>query len=350
MLSTLADITNGNGWAIGVDLGGTKIATVLVDLEGRILARDTRPTLPEEGYEAVIGRIVASAEATLAAGDRASVGRGDGGGGDSGGSRRALVGVGVGSPGPIERKTGRVLFAPNLRWDDVPIVSLLEEALRVPVYLDNDANLAGFGEARYGAARGYENVVYITVSTGIGGGVIAGGQIYHGSHDAAGEVGHMTIIPDGPVCGCGNRGCWEALASGTAIARRARQGLEAGAMSSLGGLPEITAREVAEAAVAGDGFARQIVEETAFYLGIGVGNLINLFDPDIVVIGGGVSRIGEPLFAPLRVEAEHRTIPGIRGRARIEPAGLGQDSGVLGAAGLALDRWRARGNEPQSSR
>lgn len=330
------------GWAVGVDLGGTKIATVLVDLDGKILARDTRPTLPEEGYQAVIGRIVASVEKVVAAAaTAAATASGASTASDAGDRQPPLVGIGVGSPGPIDRATGRVLFAPNLRWDNVPIVALLEEALQVPVYLDNDANLAGLGEARFGAARGYDNVFYITVSTGIGGGIIAGGQIYHGSHDAAGEVGHMTILPDGPTCGCGNRGCWEALASGTAIARRARDGLAAGESSSLRNLPEITARDVAEAAAAGDGYARRLIEETAFYLGIGVGNIINLFDPDIVVIGGGVSRIGEPLFAPLRAEAERRTVPGIRGRIRIEPAGLGQDSGVLGAAGLAIERWRA---------
>lgn len=344
-----------NRWAVGVDLGGTKIATVLVDLDGNVVARDTRPTLAEEGADAVIQRIIDSVKGVAASVTPASAGpdEGDGavraeaGSAGSGEFGLPLVGVGIGSPGPIERATGTVLFAPNLAWDHVPIVSLLEKALRVPVYLDNDANLAGLGEARQGAARGYDNVVYVTVSTGIGGGIIADGKVYHGSHDAAGEVGHMAIVPDGPSCGCGGRGCWEALASGTAMARRAREGLRAGAESSLNvggpsGIDGITAADVAEAAAAGDAFARRIIDETAVYLGIGVGNIINLLDPDIVVIGGGVSRIGEPLFVPLRAEAERRTVPGIRGKARIVPAGLSQDSGVLGAAALALDHWRAK--------
>src|SRR5437763_7503791 len=169
------------------------------------------------------------------------------------GSRLAAVGVGCG--GPLDRRRGLILSPPNLPgWDEFPVVALLEERLGVPVLLDNDANAAALGEHRYGAGRGLRHLVYITISTGIGGGVIVRGELVHGVHDGAGEVGHMTVLPEGPACGCGARGCLEALCSGTSIARRARERLAAGSLSSLGE-GEITAQAVAEAARRGDALA-----------------------------------------------------------------------------------------------
>nr|MBA3443115.1 ROK family protein [Pyrinomonadaceae bacterium] len=210
--------------------------------------------------------------------------------------------------------------------------------------VDNDANTGALGEICYGAARGARNIVYLTVSTGIGGGIVIDGEIYHGSHSFAGECGHMTLVPDGPLCSCGKRGCLEALCSGTAIARQAALAVGTGTNSRsvnvllemAGGKPEnITAKLVFEAARAGDELALSLVDKVCDYLGLAVANLINLFDPEMVVIGGGVAKAGRLLFDPLNHEIEKHVMAFHANRVKCVPAALGDDSVLLGAVALA---------------
>jgi glucokinase len=301
----------------GIDIGGTKIALAVADLEGRVAERTRFPArTSERGPHEIIGEALAEIERML------------------GKTRALLTAVGVGCGGPLDRARGLILSPPNLPgWDEFPVVKIVEERLGVPALLDNDANAAALGEHRHGAGRGYRHLVYITQSTGIGGGVIVRGELVHGVYDGAGEVGHMTVLPDGPACGCGGRGCLEALCSGTAIARRARERLAAGEASSLSTLApsEVTARAVAEAARAGDPLAAQVWDEMVHYLAVGVGNLFNVLAPEAVVIGGGVSEAGEQLFGPLRerVRARARMLP--PEKINILQASPGGDSALHGA-------------------
>lgn len=245
-----------------------------------------------------------------------------------------LTGVGVGCGGPLDRRRGLILSPPNLPdWDRFPIVEILEERLGAPALLDNDANAAALGEHQYGAGRGLSDLVYITISTGIGGGLIVGGELVYGVCDGAGEVGHTTVLPHGPQCGCGARGCLESICSGTSIARRTRARLAAGAGSSLSNLsPDaVTAQAVAEAARDGDALARSIWDETVYYLAVGVGNLFQILAPEAVILGGGVSSAGEQLFEPLRQQVRGRVKMLPPERIEIRQAALGGDSGIYGA-------------------
>ena len=301
----------------GIDIGGTKIALAVANLEGRVLEKTRFPArTSERGPHAIIEEALAGVERLL---------------GETG---SCLAAVGIGCGGPLDRRRGLILSPPNLPgWDEFPIVRLVEERLGVPALLDNDANAAALGEHRYGAGRGYRHLVYITQSTGIGGGVIVGGRLVHGVYDGAGEVGHMTVLPDGPECGCGGRGCLEALCSGTGIARRMRERLAAGAASALAALSpsEVTARAVAEAARAGDAVATAVWDEMIHHLAVGVGNLFNVLAPEAVVIGGGVAEAGEQLFKPLRVRVRERVRMLPPEKINILQASLGGDSALHGA-------------------
>ncbi|HHY45963.1 MAG TPA: ROK family protein [Firmicutes bacterium] len=313
-------------FAVGVDLGGTKVATGITDTRGRVLYRVERPTEAEKGVERVFDNIHTTVREVI---DRA------------GASLDQIVGIGVCSPGPLDPATGVVLFAPNLKWNNVPLKKTMEEALGLPVSVENDARLAALGEFYSGAGRGAENMVYITVSTGIGGGLIFDGRLYRGTSYVAGEVGHTIIEPGGPRCGCGNRGCLEALASGTAIARMARELVAAGhgkRILALAGGDEslITAKLVARSAGEGDEEALSILDRAFTYLGIGVANLVNLLNPEVIVIGGGVARIGDKLFEKVRQVVSQTAISAASGAVRIVPSLLGGDAGVVGAAVLAL--------------
>ncbi len=316
----------GKSLVVGVDLGGTKIATAVADLGGSLLSKVIKPTCPQRGVDAVVDSIVASVEEAAAS---------------AGASMGDIRSVGIGSPGPVDPESGTVIFAPNLMWHSVPIVQMLTEILDLPVCLENDANVAGLGEYRFGAGKGSKNMVYITVSTGVGGGLILGGKIHAGSFGMAGEVGHMTIVNDGPLCGCGNQGCLEALAAGPAIARKAQacilHGEDTIMKDMVGGCVEnITAKTVGEAAARGDIPAREIIYKTGEYLGIGVANLINVINPDTIVIGGGVSNMGELLLTPLRRAAERRAIKAAFEKVRIVKAELASEAGLVGAVCLAL--------------
>ncbi len=315
---------------VGVDLGGTKVATILADRDAKIVSRVTRPTERERGPEAVLTAVADSVREAVAAG---------------GARMDDVAGVGVGSPGPLDPRTGVVFFAPNLKWHDVPIVAFLEDALGVPVFLENDANLAGLGEARLGAGRGSRNMVYVTVGTGIGGGLILGGEIYGGSSFVAGEIGHMIIADadEGPLCGCGNRGCLEALAAGPAIAGMARELIRHGEETMIvdlvgGNIDLVTAETVGQAAMAGDAAAIAIVGKAAEYLGIGLSNIINILNPDKIVVGGGVARLGEILLEPVRETVKAHALAPAFNAVSIVAAELGTDAGAVGAACLAISR------------
>jgi glucokinase len=213
----------------------------------------------------------------------------------------------------------------------------LEHGLGLPTILENDANAAALGEFRYGAGRGVRSIVYMTVSTGIGGGIILDGKVWHGLKDAAGEIGHITVCPDGPLCGCGNQGCLEAMASGPSIARRAREAVSAGRSSALSGLANVTSADVVRLAQEGDAVASQVWADAVKYLGIGVAAVITFLAPERVVIGGGVTKAGDFLFQPLRGEVRRRVKLVPVESVPILPAALGPDVGILGAAAVALD-------------
>lgn len=320
-------------YALAVDLGGSKILTALVDGAGGVRARHRAPT-PPRGVEPVLEAITAGAQAVR----------------EAAGVRLAeIVAVSVGAPGPLDPRTGVIFEPPNIEeWHDVPLVDLLGPRVGLPVMLENDANAAAVGEWWIGAGRGVSDLIYITVSTGIGGGIIIGDRLVHGVSGTAGEVGHMTIDLTGPPCPCGrSTGCLEVLASGTAIARMAREAVQSGRGAALlaraGGDPAaLDARIVEAAAREGDAVATAIFERAATYLGVGVANLLNLFNPARIVIGGGVSKAGGRLFEPVIRVARQRAFERPGRDAEIVPAALGDDVGVIGAAAVAFQRVGVR--------
>lgn len=310
---------------IGVDLGGTKIATGGADETGKILVRDVRPTEADRGTDVTIANIKASIRQVQ-----------QGLGPDC-----EIRGIGVGSPGPLSAKEGIVYSSPNLGFDHVPIRQILQDEFGVRVELGNDANVAGLAEWRFGSGKQCRNMIYVTVSTGIGGGIIVESELLVGSLDFAGEIGHMTVVENGPLCGCGRRGCLEALASGTAIAKRAREVARLGVPTAMldlvdGDIDRIDSVVVARADAAGDQLAAQILDEAIRYLSIGLGNLVTVFNPDKIVIGGGVSNIGDRLFRPLRQMILSRAIKESVSHVEILRAELGADVGVLGAICLVI--------------
>lgn len=308
---------------LALDIGGTKLAAGIVDSGGNVLARAEVPTLAAEGPERVLDRIVRLAKVVMSA---------------PGISGRAIQRVGIGCAGPVDRQAGLVLNPPNLPgWIHVPLVDHVQNALGHPAVLENDANAAALGEFRYGAGKGANSLVYLTVSTGIGAGIILDGKLWHGLKDGAGEVGHMTLVPDGPVCGCGNRGCLEALASGPSIARRAREALSTGRSSRLRDVEDLTAADVARLAQERDTVAAEVWTATVEYLALGVAAVVTIIAPERVVIGGGVAKAGDFLFEPLRRQVYHRVKLVAVASLPILPAALGSDVGILGAAAVALD-------------
>ena len=288
---------------IGLDLGGTKIAGAVVE-DGRILL-ERRERTPRTGGDGVLHALAEMARALLAA-------------------HPEVTRVGVGSPGPIDFAGGRVLFAPNIPgMENVNITAGLREMLGLEVVLENDANAAGYAEHLYGAAVDLDTSIYVTISTGIGGGVFMGDRVLHGANGIAGEVGHMTLQADGPLCGCGHYGCWEAVAAGRAIARDG---------SYAYGLPMRT-EEVFARAEAGERRALKIIDNAARYTGIGLANLQKAFDPDGFVIGGGMSQAGSFYLDKIQAAADLYSVGYPPVKLRL--AKLGTDAGVIGAAAVA---------------
>jgi glucokinase len=317
---------------VGVDLGGTNIVVGATSADGtRQFGMHMVPTRADLGGDAVVARIAELIEQAIAEACAAL-----------GAPRTHCLGIGIGSPGPLNRETGVVIFTPNLGWRDFPLRDRVQDAVRLPATLDNDANCATLGEWWLGAARGARHVVGLTLGTGIGGGLILDGRLYHGISDVAGELGHMTIDSNGRRCGCGNYGCLEAYASGTAIAMRAREAVAGGEPSTLpqlveGDLSKITAAQVYGAAKDGDALAVEVVRETARFLGIGVANLLNAFNPEVVVLAGGVTQAGDALFEPMRAEVRRRAFKPAVDACRIVP-GILPNAGVIGAIATFVQR------------
>jgi glucokinase len=309
---------------VGVDLGGSLTRAGLAKSCGEIIDMESMPTEGERGPGHVVRGIARMVDDLV---ERNGV------------PRSSLRGVGIGSPGPLNTKTGVIVNTPNLRWRAVPLRDLVEEAVGVRAVLENDANAAALGEWWKGAGAGVSSLVCFTLGTGVGGGIVIAGDIWHGATDVAGELGHMTIETAGRRCNCGNYGCLEAYASATAISVRAREGIEKGRQSSLkeavgGELDTITSEIVYEQAVAGDPFCREVMTDTARYLAVGVANMLNIFNPEVVVIGGGVTRAGDVLFRPLAERVRGRAFPMALEGVRVVPAELGTNAGLIGAVAV----------------
>ncbi|MBR9991158.1 MAG: ROK family protein [Gemmatimonadetes bacterium] len=315
-------------WVVGVDLGGTNIVVGVLPIDGGrgdVLGCRNVPTEAQRGAKFVVDRIVGLIEESIAEVIAAH-----------GGTRDDFAGVGIGSPGPLNRATGTVINTPNLGWRNFPLRDLISNGVSLPATLDNDANCATYGEWWLGAGRNVDTLVGVTLGTGIGGGIVLNGRIFHGVSDAAGEIGHMTIEANGRRCNCGNYGCLEAYASGPAIALRAIEGIEAGAESLLpalvdGKLENLTAATVYEGVVLGDPYANDVMRETAKLLGAGVASIINVLNPAMVVIAGGVTRAGEHLFEPLRAEVRKRAFKSAQEACQIVSAQLPGTAGLIGA-------------------
>jgi glucokinase len=316
-------------WIVGVDLGGTNIVVGLLPVGGGgMLAHRSMSTESHRGAKFVVDRIIGMIEAAISEVLA-----------EHGGTRGEIAGIGIGSPGPLNRTTGTVINTPNLGWRNFPLRDLISNAVGLPATLDNDANCATYGEWWLGAGRDVDTLVGLTLGTGIGGGIVLNGEIFHGCSDVAGEIGHMTIDSTGRKCNCGNYGCLEAYASGPAIALRAVEGIEAGVDTRLvdlvgGRLEQITAATVYEGAIQGDAYANEVMKDTAKFLGAGVANIINILNPEMVVIAGGVTRAGDHLFEPLRSEVRRRAFRAAEEKCRIVPAELTGVAGVIGAVAV----------------
>ena len=315
---------------LGIDLGGTKILAGVVGAGNQILGRAKRPTPATEGGEAIVKAIVEAADEALEA---ARLSRGD------------LAGVTVGSPGPLDSKTGVILFSANIQVKDFPLGPLLAGVLNRPVLLQNDVRVGGYGEYHLGAGAGSQNMIAAFVGTGIGGCLVRHGEIVQGITGNAGELGHIILKAGGPKCGCGRRGCMEALASRTAITRRIHKSIQKGASTSLrekisrkGG--RLKSGDLAEALLMGDPLANKEVRRAAYFLGLGLGSLMNVFGPEVVVVGGGVTEaLGEPWMELVRATAREFCLVDPSERIRILPAALGDDAGMLGAALMAREAF-----------
>ncbi len=250
---------------------------------------------------------------------------------------RSVAAIGMASPGPLDPQTGVILATPNIpEWVNFPLTEKLSHHFGVPAYLDNDANLAALGEWKFGAGRGHHHILYLTISTGIGGGVIINDRLLHGHHGLAAELGHVVVLAGGPTCSCGFDGHLEALAAGPAIVRYVREQLEAGTTSELSSVDNLNAYEVAEAAKRGDALARSAYERAGKFLGIGVASFLHTFNPSIVIFGGGVSRSGSLLFEPFEASLRsHVFNPHYLDNLVITTAALDDDAGLLGALALA---------------
>ena len=324
-------------YVVGVDLGGTNIVVGAVAEDGsEDVATRSEPTRSEQGADAVVDRMVRMIETAI----RETMEL-------KGVTRADFLGVGVGAPGPLDRERGMVLTTPNLGWQNFPLRDVIGDRVKLSVKLDNDANCATLGEWWLGAAKGGRNVVGVTIGTGIGGGLILDGRLYHGSSDVAGEIGHTTIDVTGRRCNCGNYGCLEAYASGPSIAERAREQMDGDHDSIMYALVEgqverLTAAIVYDAARKGDATALEVVRETARLLGAGIANLLNVYNPDVVVIAGGVTQAGETLFEPLRREVRKRAFAAAVEACRIVPGSLPGNAGVIGAVASFNQQTRAR--------
>jgi glucokinase len=308
---------------VALDIGGTKILAALVSARYEVLDRDLGPTPADSGPQEINKGLFTAVDRLL---HKSRL------------EAKDIAAIGVAAAGIIDAAGGLITTSPNLPgWKDIPLRDLVSARYGAYTALVNDASAAALGEYRLGAGRGLHNMVYLTISTGIGGGLIVNGRLYLGSSGSAGELGHMVIDVNGPEDTCGNFGCLESLASGRAIAREAIERIKKGQVSTLsqtvgGKIESITARDVDAAARSGDSLAKEVVRQAAVYLGIGLTNIVNIFNPDTIVIGGGVAKMGELLLEPARQVVAERAFKLPASVVKIVPALLGDDAGVLGAA------------------
>ena len=313
---------------LAFDLGGTKFAFGVVAEDGTVLGSGRVETWAEKGAAQAVSRVAAAAHQLLV---ELQLQPSD------------LCAIGIASPGPLDTARGCVDGSPNLPgWTGYPIEGELSKSFGgLPARIDNDCNAAALGEYLFGAGKGKKNVIYITISTGIGGGAVIDGRLMRGSNGNAAELGHIPLTMDGPRCGCGNLGCWEAYASGTAIARRTREALSAGRASSItgfvGSIEQVTTHHLFQALTQKDPLAVEIWDQSIDYLGRGLGAVINTFNPDIIVVGGGVTAAGDALFVPMRAKANSYAFPRLAAVCTIVPAALGGNVGVVGAAACAFE-------------
>jgi glucokinase len=308
---------------LGVDVGGTKVAAGLVNSVGEILSQQRVTMVSNDSAERGLQAVFSAITRVLA------------------GSASGIAGIGICAPGPLDPKTGVILNPPNVPcWRNFPLAEEVRKQYSVPVKVDNDANAAALAETHWGAARGYSNVFYATIGTGIGTGMILDGKIFHGRTGSAGEGGHVSIDYRGPICGCGKRGCIETLASGTAIARRAREWLAMPGVKSLildlagGDYLAITGEIIAKAYAAGDKFATDLLHHTIEMLALWLSNMIDLLDPDVIVIGGGAAALYLPFFDRLRERIPQFTVNPHAHEVPLVSARYGADSGIAGGAAL----------------
>ncbi|GAB2699436.1 ROK family protein [Paenibacillus thermoaerophilus] len=318
-----------NRTCVSVDLGGTKLLTAVIDESGAILRREEKPTPVGGGASAVIGAIAASVASLRAA---------------AGPDELPPEGIAIVAAGALDAENGVIRYASNLNFTDVAIGDELKRLTGLPVLLENDANGAAYGEWKHGAGKGSNDCMFITVSTGIGGGFVSGGKLIRGATGSAGEIGHISIDRNGPLCPCGNRGCVELYASGTAIARTVAADIASGArptgrVGELAGgdASKATSRLVGQAAAEGDAYALAVLADAGSALGFALAGAVHLVNPEVIVIGGGASRIGEPLLGPMKETLHRYGIKAMVESLRIEQAALGGDAGIVGAAALWFD-------------
>ena len=315
---------------IGVDMGGTKILSAVIDAEGNILGTAKVSTKAGRGAGAVIDRIADSIRSAIK---------------ESGVAAESIQAVGIGAPGPLDPATGVVIFAPNLGWRDVPLKAELEARLGFSTFVDNDVNVGTLGEHVFGAGRGIQNVVGIFVGTGIGGGIILQGELFHGASKTAGEIGHIIVKAGGPRCGCGTRGCLEAIASRTAMTKQFRKAiLKKGKESVLSELTDNNLRAIRSGVLAkairlNDPLTLKVFKKVTKYLGIGIGSIVNFLNPEMIVLGGGVvEALDDTFLDAIRAATKKYSLPNTLDGVQIVRAELGDNSGILGAAALARQR------------
>ena len=313
-------------YLVGIDIGGTKLATVIATTDGTILHKIRKPTEAEKGSSYVVKKLIQMVDQARRL---AQI------------ERHQLKAIGISCGGPLDAKTGVVYSPPNLpNWEAVPLKQIISQEFGTPVVVENDANASAYAEWQFGGGRGFDNVVFITMSTGIGAGIVSNGLIFHGTNGCAGEVGHQILIPDGPLCGCGNRGCLEAICSGPSIARRAREAASRRTNTKIlelvsGEISAIKSEHVVSAAKKGDLLALDLIQQTAFYMGWGIANLINIINPEVVLIGTIAVAAGDLLLKPIRRTVQQMAMRRPAKIVQIQPAELGDQIGDLAAISLA---------------
>jgi glucokinase-like ROK family protein len=322
----LLELNPDAGCIIGMEIGVDFILAILTDFKAQVLWRHRENTDQAEGQEAILTRALDIVRQTLTVG---------------GSTHSPVLGIGIGVPGLVDVSSGTLLFAPNLKWHDVPLREVFSQEFDVPVFVDNEANVAALGERYFGTAQGSRDFVYLSIGVGLGGGIVLDGQLYRGIGGYAGEIGHMTLTSDGERCNCGNCGCWETLVSQMAVVNRVRKAVEAGNASRVsqlvkGRLERISIPLIVEAAEEGDEVAGQALEETGVYLGIGIANLINAFNPELVIFGGVMSLASAYLLPAIEKTLEGRSLAWPRRMARVMASSYGPDACVMGGVALVL--------------